>query len=382
MTAYLPEISLIVLLAVFVISAFKKNPIQIGILGFAAAFVIGRLAGIADTKIMSFFPSSLFIQIFCVLFFFSIPQANGAINLLAQKLVARFKCGRRLMPFVLYVIGMIFGSCGIQCTALTSVYTGLAIAVALSLKANPLLYALAAALGGCSGGYSPVNEFSVATIKFACDSAGLPYNGVQIYILNLVAYFVAFLAVYFVLGGYKNREVCIAGVNYEAHQAQELAKFNYQQIVSLLGIVAIIVLTVLGVNVGWAALIVGIVVILLKADKCDEALKRVSLPLLVLICGMGTLINVIKELGGFDVLSNILSRIMSPVTVAPTMCLTSSVFSVFAMGRLVILTLIPTLPDILQNFPGISALESTRSPPSRAKRWSRGTSSSRTSPMA
>lgn len=350
MEAYISEISLLVLIIVFVIGAFKKNPIQIGILGFAAAFFLGKFTGSTDAEIMKYFPTVLFVRLFCILFFFAIPQASGAIELLARKMVVRFKCNQKLMPFVLYFVGLLLTSCGVQNTACTAILSGVAISIALSLKSdNPQLYAVSAALGICCGSYSPINEFS-ANISFACETADMTYDGAAIYLLNLAAFFLTFLAVYFILGGNKEKHSLT-----EDMTLQELPKFSYQQIVSLLGIPAIVVLVlVAGLDVGWAALLVGVICILLGAAKCTEAMKGVSLHLLILICGIGTLVNVISELGAFNVLSDLLSHIMNSVTMTPLMCLTSSIFSLFTMGRLVILTLVPTLPEMLTNITGVS----------------------------
>ena len=351
MNEYIAQISFAVLILVFVIGAFKKNPIQIGILGFAAAFLLGKVSGYKDADIMKFFPTVLFVRLFCILFFFSIPQVCGSIELLAKKMVTKFKCSQRYMPFVLFFTGFILVSCGVQNTACTAILTGVAISIALSMKANPQLFALSAALGNCCGSYSPINEFA-SNIAFACETAGLTYSPNLVYGLNLIAYGVTFLAVYFFFGGYK-----VPAENQVVDRNQKLEKFNRRQIISLIGIPVIVALVlILNVDVGWAALIVAIACILLGAAPCTAVLKGVSLNLLILICGIGTLVNIIGELGAFGVLSGLLASVMNSVTMTPLMCLTSSIFSLFTLGRLVILTLVPTLPEMLAKIPNVSSI--------------------------
>ena len=72
------------------------------------AFVIGKAAGIADTTIMGFFPTTLFVRVFGIMFFFAIAQANGAIELLAKKMIAKFGANARLRQFSNSVIGNSF----------------------------------------------------------------------------------------------------------------------------------------------------------------------------------------------------------------------------------------------------------------------------------
>ena len=84
-------LSILAVVIVFVIGAFKQNPLHLGILGMFVAFVIGKAAGIADTTIMGFFPTTLFVRVFGIMFFFAIAQANGAIELLAKKMIAKME---------------------------------------------------------------------------------------------------------------------------------------------------------------------------------------------------------------------------------------------------------------------------------------------------
>lgn len=80
-----------------------------------------------------------------------------------------------------------------------------------------------------------------------------------------------------------------------------------------------------------------------------EAIKNVSLPSLILISGVGTLINVTSELGGFELMSSGLMRIMTSNTVPALMSLTTSVMSLFSIARLTVITLVPTLPGIINS---------------------------------
>ena len=89
-------------------------------------------------------------------------------------------------------------------------------------------------------------------------------------------------------------------------------------------------------------------------DTAVDAIKKVSLPSLILICGVGTLINLTCDLKGFELMSNALASIMSISTVYPLLSLTSSAMSLFTISRLVVITLVPTIPGIMTAIPGVS----------------------------
>ena len=348
-------VSILAVVVVFVIGAFKKNPLHLGILGLLVAFLIGKAAGITDTTIMGFFPTTLFVRVFGVLFFFAIAQANGAIELLAKKMIARTGRNTRLMPFVLFYVGVILGSIGINSLAGMAILAGIGVSLAEASNANPLLYGMAGGYGVACGCYSPINEYT-ANIISASETAGLTPNLLGIYLFCLVAFSISFAVIYVCMGGFKGGKngtvVANAG---EVDVLKDLPKFNRAQIISLIGIIAVIALVVIfGIDVGWAGIVVAVVCILLGACKCNEAMNKVSLSSLMLICGMGTLINLVSELGGFELMSAALSSIMSDHTVAPLMAVTASILSLFTISRLVVITLIPTLPGILAAIPGAS----------------------------
>ncbi|SFO98492.1 transporter, UIT1 family [Oscillibacter sp. PC13] len=341
-------ISLIVLIAVFAIGAFKKNPLHIGILAMGVAFFLGKAAGLKDVAIMGFFPTTLFVRVFGILFFFAIAQANGAIELLAKKIIAKTGKNAKLMPFFIFYTGVILGSIGINSLAGMAILSGIGISLAVASGTDALLYGLAGGYGIACGCYSPINEYCV-NITTACETAGLEVNLMSIYIFCLVAFSISFLVIYLLLGGYKAKGTVDAAI------VANLPEFTRGQVISLIGIVAVIaVVVLLKWDIGWAGMIVAIACILLGACKCGDALKKVSLPSLILICGVGLLVNLVSELGGFTLLSSMLASIMSTHTVAPLMCLTSSVVSLFTISRLVVLTLVPTLPGILEAIPTAS----------------------------
>lgn len=346
-------LSILAVVIVFVIGAFKQNPLHLGILGMFVAFVIGKAAGIADTTIMGFFPTTLFVRVFGIMFFFAIAQANGAIELLAKKMIAKFGANARLMPFVLFYVGVILGSIGINSLAGMAILGGIGVSLAAASGADPLLYGMAGGYGIACGCYSPINEYT-ANIISACETAELTPNLIGIYLFCLVAFSISFAVIYFCMGGFKvNRDGTTMALNIDV--LKDLPAFSRGQIISLVGIIAVIALVVVfGIDVGWAGICVAVVCILLGACKCGDAMNKVSLGSLMLICGMGTLINLVSELGGFEVMSNLLASVMSTHTVAPLMCITASILSLFTISRLVVITLIPTLPGILAAIPTAS----------------------------
>ena len=341
-------ISLLAVVLVFAIGSLKRNPLHIGLLGMIVAYRVGKMAGMPDVKLMGFFPTTLFVRVFGIMLFFGIAQANGSLELLAKKMMTKTGKNAKLLPFFIFYVGVILGSIGINSLAGMAILSGIGISLAKASGGNPLLFGIAGGYGVATGCYSPINEFT-ANITAAAEIAKLPVQLAPIYFFNLLAFSVSFLTIYLILGGLKVKgEV-------DAEILKDLPAFNRNQIISMLGIVAVVALTLFGIDVGWAGLIVAVACILLKTIDTVEAIKKVSLPSLILICGVGTLINLASSLKGFQLMSSALASIMSSTTVYPLLSLTSSAMSLFTIARLCVLTLVPTVPGLLQAIPGVSA---------------------------
>ena len=101
-------------------------------------------------------------------------------------MIAKFGANARLMPFVLFYVGVILGSIGINSLAGMAILGGIGVSLAAASGANPLLYGMAGGYGVACGCYSPINEYT-ANIISACETAELTPNLIGIYLfLSLI----------------------------------------------------------------------------------------------------------------------------------------------------------------------------------------------------
>ena len=103
-------VSLLCLLAAIIVG-FLRNA-NVGILSTGFAMVLGLIYGLTTKEILSGFSSSLFIQMVGITYLFAIIQGNGTLELLARKLVGLVGTKRRLIPFVMYLLGFAICACG------------------------------------------------------------------------------------------------------------------------------------------------------------------------------------------------------------------------------------------------------------------------------
>jgi di/tricarboxylate transporter len=232
-----------------------------------------------------------------------------------------------------------------------AILSGIGISLALTSDGNPLLYGIAGGYGISVGCYSPINEF---TTNIVAGASAAGYNNVAlfpIYIYCIVGFSLSFAVIYFIMGGHKAHG-SVRGENVLGN----LPPFTRHQLISIAGIIGVLALvTIFGLDVGAAGVFMAVACVLLGCCRCDAAIKGVSLPVLILVSGVGMLVNLISKLGGFTLISTALASIMTPDTASPLMSFTCSVMSLFSIARVCVLTLIPTIPGIITIIPNASA---------------------------
>lgn len=103
-------------------------------------------------------------------------------------------------------------------------------------------------------------------------------------------------------------------------------------------------------DVGLTSFFVAAVLILLGVAKEKQALAKIPWGTLLLICGVGVLMNVVIEMGGIDLISEALLAIMTPATAAPIIAFISSILSFFSSTTgVVIPTMVPTIGTIVDS---------------------------------
>lgn len=168
---------------------------------------------------------------------------------------------------------------------------------------------------------------------------------------QFISSFIFMLILYVILKGYK-----IHSDN--PYNLKELPKLNREQWLSIAAILAVVVaVLIFKLDVGLCSFVAGVALILLKTAKEKEAISHIPWSTLILITGVGVLMNVVMKAGGIDLLASSLASIMNDHTVVPFMGLTGGIMSWFSSTSGVVMpTLIPTVKTTLD------AMQSTVSP--------------------
>lgn len=341
-------ISLIALLAAIIIG-FVRNA-NVGILCMGFSMVLGLVFGLDAKEILSGFSSSLFIQMVGITYLFAIINSNGTLELLARKMVRLVGKKKALIPFVMYILGFLICAVGPGAIPSLAIIPVIAIPVAVSAGINPIMTAIIGDLGVMSGRMSPLTP-EAAVVRELMEDQGLVGNTIPIMIGMTITALIVVVLVYIYYKGWKVEK-------HEEEKEEVLPKFNGKQWLSLAGLIILAVgVLFFSWNVGLTGFLVGSVLIVLGCGEEKKAIKGIPWNVILMVLGVGILMNVISLSGGIDIMVSALEKIMGHRTAAMIMAVTAGFMSFFISGLGVVFpTLIPTATGLASGL-GVGAVE-------------------------
>ena len=344
----LGAVSLILLLAAIVIGFWRKANVGILCIGFSMILMIAY--GLDSKEVIAGFSSSLFIQMVGITYLFSIINGNGTLELLAKKMVALAGKKRHLIPFVMYALGFIICAVGPGAIPSLAIVPVIAIPVAISAGVNPIMTAVIGDLGVMSGRMSPLTPES-AVVRELMEAQGMKGNTIPIMIGMIITALVVAALVYVYYKGWKVDE------NVSVSE-EKLAKFNTRQWLSLAGLLVLAIGALLfSWNVGLTGFLVGTVLVVLGDAQEKKAIAGIPWNVILMVMGVGILMNIISISGGIDIMVAGLEKVMGPHTAAMIMAIAAGIMSFFSSGLGVVFpTLIPTASGLASGL-GVSAVQ-------------------------
>lgn len=341
-------VSLIVLLLAIVIG-FARNA-NVGILCVGFSMILSIVYKVDIKIVIAGLSSSLFIQMVGITYLFAIIQGNGTLELLARKMVRLVGTKTHLIPFVMYILGFIVCAIGPGAIPSLAIIPVIAIPVAVSAGVNPIMTAIIGDLGVMSGRMSPLTPES-AVVRELMKQQGLEANTIPIMICLTFTALICVVLVYIYYKGWKVEKV-------EATTKEKLPSFEPKQWLSILGLVVLAVGALFfSWNVGFTGFLVGSILIVLGCSDEKKAISAIPWNVILMVLGVGILMNVITVSGGIDIMVAALEKVMNKTIAAMVMGVVAGIMSFFSSGLGVVFpTLIPTAAGLSGGL-GVSAIE-------------------------
>ncbi|WP_103173492.1 SLC13 family permease [Paracoccus sp. SY] len=389
-------ISIYALVLMFVVATIW--PINMGVLAFVGAFLVGTLLAAQTTKdILAGFPSGLFLTLVGITWLFALAQNNGTIDWLVRMAVRAVKGRIGAIPWIMFGISALLTAVGAVSPGAVAIVAPIALGFAFRYHINPLLMGLMVVHGAQAGGFSPISIYGGIT-NGVVQEAGLPLSPLTTFAASFFVNAAVAAILFMVLGG---RALMTARDTIEAmpvphveiaraatgpqifgdSEAQALTKRVSQeaggdsnrlvaeveegnqpdgtpyQIFTLLGLVLLAILVLaFNLDIGFVALSIGLALALWNPTMQKRAMAQVAWPEIMLITGVSTYVAVLQEMGTIDFVGDSVAGMASPLLAALMLFFIGAVVSAFASSTAVLGSLIPLAVPFLQGESGVGAV--------------------------
>ena len=346
-------ISLLALVVAIVLGFTRKS--NVGILCMGLAMVIGIYGGIDGKEIIAGFSSSLCIQMLGIMYFFAIINENGTLTIIANKVVRLVGTRHYLIPIVVFIMGYVLCAVGPGAIPTLTIIPVLAIPIAITAGLNPVMVGAIGQMGVQAGRMSPLTP-DAAVVSSLMAEQNISGSTMTVGLCMLATDVIMSILVYIYYKGWKVEKVQ-TNAEVKDESAYTLHKEN---IISLIALIFVIVgVLAFSMNVGLAGFLAGSILIVIGIGDEKKAVKAISWNTVLMVLGVGVLMNIISLSGGIDILVNVLENIMGPKTASAILSFVSAILSFFSSGLGVVFpTFIPTAGHLAGSF-GINALELT-----------------------
>jgi di/tricarboxylate transporter len=361
-----PEIiSIIVLVVMFVVGTVL--PINLGIMGFVAAFLIGTtLGGLSADNIFDGFPANLFVLLAGVTLLFVIAENNGTINLLTDWSLGLVRGNIGFIPWIMFGLTALLCGVGALSAAGVAVVAPVAMQFAARYSISPLLMGVMVVQGATAGSYSPISPFGVIT-NGVLASNELPQSPGLLFINSLIFNALVAALVFVILGGVgllrkradsaefaesdaesghsaNGREESVEGTE-EGEKGLTLYKGA-----TLAGIALLVVLSLaFQVDVGFAAFTIALGLLLMAPRAQSGAVRQMPWGVILLISGILTYVKVLEEIGTVDYVEGLISATGSPLVTALAASYVGGIISAFASTAGILGVAIPLIGGVLED---------------------------------
>ena len=336
-------ITLLALLAAIVLSMVSR--LNIGLLAIGMAWIIGvYAAGGKPDSVMAGFPVDLFLTLSGVCFLFAIAELNGTFPVMAQRVMGGTARSRVAIPLSFFVSAMIISAVGPGAIASTALIVPIAAAIGRRAHIPPMLTALMVANGANAGNLSPISAVGViANSRMA--EAGLGGNEIAVMLANLGAHVLVSLIAWIWFLPKLRAANAVPAIEENGIGAAEFTRAHMITLAVLS--VWIVGIVLFKANLAFSAFAAGVALILLRAGDEKAVIARMPWGILLMVCGVATLVALVQANGGTELFSALIARVAGAESIYGVIAFATGLISTYSSTSGVVLPVfLPMVPSL------------------------------------
>ncbi len=382
--------SLVAVVIVVGISMINED-LNVGILAIAFGIAVGALfTDLSAVKIMAAWPLDLFMILTGVTFMFGIATTNGTMEKLTGKAIRLAKGNTALIPLIIFLLITVITTIGPGNIATVALMAPVVMAIAARINMSAFLMTLLIVGAANGAAFSPIAPTGIISTSFIVKMApqlaalGQPISDVnllawKIHLNSEIAQIIGNVAGFLILGGW-------AWVRNQRHSnltiddiAPKTEPFDNKQVLTLVSIGVLVLLVILpslavtknlfsptimnligtgkATNVGAVAFLLSAVLLIANAGDSKAAVKSMPWSVIIMVGGMGILIDVMDKAGGLKALVGMIAAVSNQTTVTGVLGFVTGVISAYSSSSGVVMPMfLPLVPGLIEQLHGGSAV--------------------------
>ncbi|KEZ77471.1 putative dicarboxylate carrier protein [Salinisphaera hydrothermalis C41B8] len=298
--------------------------VNLGIIAFAAVFLLGAAAGIAPQNYLTHFPADLCLLIIGVTMLFAHAERSGAIEWLLSKVLSLVGKKSRILIWVPFALGAVLSAAGGFPGAVVAIVTPVAAKLSRASGIDYMTVAILGVWGATSGAFSPISPYGAA-LQTAAERANLAYNPWVLFGAVLAVQLILAVLTSIILPrvnrqldpkqahlntSVQNHDLDAAETqpSTTARRAKAYCYCSLAAILIFVGLVAAFPL-----DIGLVALALSLALQLVFHPDEKAIIRAVPWAVILLLSGLLVYIGVLGQLGTINALESILEGALAPV---------------------------------------------------------------------
>ncbi len=351
-------LSLLALLVAIVLSMTSR--INVGLVSLALAWIVGTYgAHLSAETIAKGFPSSLFITLVGMTMLFSAAESNGTLERLARKAAQLARGSARALPLVFFGLSAVLSAVGPGSVPSVALVAPLAMAIGAEVGVAPFVTSLMVANGANSGNLSPVSAVGVIA-NTRMTAAGVGGHEGKVMFANFAASLIVGLAGYLIFGGlrahpahkeppaFRPADGEPSALSPPAGVGASLDFTTAHRLTTAALVLWILAVLVFNVSLGFSAMVAAILLVFAGAVDEGRMIARIPWGVVIMVCGVSTLISLLETTGGLDLFTTFLSKFSTARTLDGMLAFVTGVISIYSSTSGVVLpTFLPMVPKLV-----------------------------------
>ena len=338
------SVELLLVLGLLVICVIPvSSDINVGVVAFVVAILLGGFAlDLGPREILQGFPTQMFVLIVGVTLLLAVAEKNGTVDWIVGAMLTLARGRLVYLPMVLFLTAFVTSSLGPGAAPVLFVI-GAGLIGRYGL--NPLLVAAMVIHGTQSGAYSPIAPYGLVIAQLAGEQS-IAYQPWSMYAAVVAFHVLLGAGAFLALGGGRLRAVEFDPSEGLAAPAEGPSLIRWVTLGGFGGLLLAVI--VFGLHLGFVAMVIAFALLVVSSkDVRKEAVNNIAWPIVLVITGVLTYVNLIQQAGAIAWLAGFAGDIGDASLVALVLCYLVSVITGVASTMGTIGMLVPLSTPLL-----------------------------------